>query len=403
MSDIRSKVLGVAADLKETAQRAGVSPAELARAIAEDNVDQWLREPVGSPPQPHYGSHVSGSDGPTSSPEYRSAFVAYVRTRAGMWPVPGVQFGASERHVLEAGVGELGGYLLPSDFREKVLARIAAPSSVLGRCTRVQTGRDSLTYPRIQPKAADGSIYTGAFVGSWVSETPAATAGEAEPEFGSVQIIVKKARALCKISRDLVADVGFDLLSFLESDGGKNLGLVVEKAIIAGTGVAVEPLGILATSGIGTTNLDPNTDDHITNTTTNPEYATHELIDLAYSLPEQYAPNAVFVMQNATEGEIRKLVDAQGRFVWAAGFGAEPKGLLGHEVLNSPFVEAVGTADNRVVLLGDLSTIVVAVRSGLEAQVLLERYADEEQIGLILRTRLGLAVTNVDALRLGVV
>jgi len=370
-------------------------------------IETWQRELQGVPPititaanqaigpMQSLARSIRG-DPETSTPEYRTAFDGYLRHL----PAPH-GFGDAERHVLQTQVDVLGGYTVPADLRAEIIRRVGLQATVLQKCRPVPTSRDQIEWPRVKPHPTDGSIYTSAFVGSWVPEIPATTAGEAEPQFGMFVIPVRKGRAKCQLSMDMVADAVFDVMGFLRDDGADNLSLVVDKAIIAGAGVNGEPRGLLNV-GIATTDISGTTADTISNTTSDIGSAP-KLIDFVYSLPEQYAPNASIMLRRLTEASVRKLVDASGRFIWTPGFAGEPDILLGYPTAHTPFMEAEGTDGNKVMVIGDFRQMIVPVRQDLTAQVLLERYADVEQVGIILRTRLGCDVANPDAFRIGVV
>jgi HK97 family phage major capsid protein len=58
------------------------------------------------------------------------------------------------------------------------------------------------------------------------------------------------------------------------------------------------------------------------------------IIELVYALGAQYRANGAFVMNSKTAGRVRKLTDADGRFLWSDGLAAgEPAMLMGYPVL----------------------------------------------------------------------
>ncbi len=60
-------------------------------------------------------------------------------------------------------------------------------------------------------------------------------------------------------------------------------------------------------------------------------YSGNALIDLVYALGAEYRAGASFVMNSKTAGAVRKLKDADGRFLWSDGLAAgEPARLLGY-------------------------------------------------------------------------
>jgi len=58
------------------------------------------------------------------------------------------------------------------------------------------------------------------------------------------------------------------------------------------------------------------------------------IVDLVYALGAEYRANGTFVMNSKTAGTVRKLKDADGRFLWSDGIAAgQPARLLGYPVL----------------------------------------------------------------------
>jgi HK97 family phage major capsid protein len=305
------------------------------------------------------------------------------------------------RDVLQAGIDELGGFLMAPDQQANVLSRLAERSRILDMTTPLPTAREMVTWWRVQPASGgDASIYSSGFIGSFVAEIPGSTAGETEPNFGRLNIAVDKMRTKTFLGRDFVADTDFDILAFLERNGGENLGLVAQKAVLVGSGVD-EPLGIFADPDIpAATDISGTTTDEISNTTSDLGSAT-KLMDLQYALPPQYWGNAVWAMHQLEELNIRKLVDANGLFIWAAGFADRPNELLGFPVVRSSFIAEGGTDGNKVVAWGDFSQYITPRRMAVSAQLDPFTKTDVEQVVFYLRTRLGGRLTNPDAFRIG--
>jgi HK97 family phage major capsid protein len=113
-------------------------------------------------------------------------------------------------------------------------------------------------------------------------------------------------------------------------------------------------------------------------------------------------------MTPGSEGKTRKLVDANGRYQFAmsndmgSGLGSG-RILLNYQVENSPFMQEDGTDANKVYLFGDLSAYIIAQRAQIATRVLSERFADTDQIGIIIFERVGGALWNPDAVRYGIV
>jgi HK97 family phage major capsid protein len=349
-------------------------------------------------------------------PAYRDTYNKYILTAAKgrSESMAFAQLTPAEQKALSEGQDDAGGYLVPPDVQAELLVRLPQ-FSVIRRYARIQsTSRDTLRYPRVAPAAATegglasggASIFSSGFVGTWVGETPAFT--DKDPGFGQFDISIKKARVATKLSNDFVSDSAVDILAFLARNGAENLALVEDLGFFRGDGAALQPLGIL-NGGASTVDVEGSTANTISNTTAATGTAP-KLFDVLFAVPPQYrtARSCVWVMTPTSEGKTRKLVDANGRYQFAmstdmgSGLGSG-RALLNYTVENSPFMQEDGTDTNKVYLFGDLSAYIIAQRAQIATRVLSERFADTDQIGIILFERVGGALWNVDAVRYGIV
>lgn len=337
-------------------------------------------------------------------PEYRQAFERWLRNavKARSESQAFAMLDGAEQKALSEGSDVGGGFLVPPDLQAELLVRLAQRAVVRRYARVVTTSRDRVVFPRVQPHDSQGSIYSSGFVGSWASETPAFS--ETDPKFGTMEIPVRKIRVSTKVSNDFLADAVVNILAWLAANGAENMALVEDEGFIAGDGTPLKPQGIL-NGGATTVDVEGTTVNTISNTTTNAGSAP-KIIDLVYKLPAQYAERAVFLMKRAVEGKVWKLVDGQGRPYFAqpisTGAGA-PRTLLGYAIENSDFMPDDGTDGNKVLVFGDLSNYIIVQRAQISTVVLRERFADTDQTGIILFSRVGGALWNEDAIRIGVV
>lgn len=342
------------------------------------------------------------------APGYRAAFMRSFRLAAKFaaqgedapWTMALMQMDADEKKALSAGSETTGGALVPPDTQATMIQRIAARAVMMRLATIVNTSRDKVKWPRVQAHATNGSVYSSGFVGGWVGEMPSWT--DSDAAFGTFEVELHKASSRTKVGEDFVNDAESNVLAWLATNGAENLALVLDAAFIDGNGSG-RPVGLLS-GGSSTTDISGTTADTISNTTADAGSAP-KLIDLEYSLPEQYLPNARWLMRRSSEGRIRKLVDAQGRYMWgASGLNAPSRDELdGYPVERSPFLQAEGTNANKVAAFGDLSAYIAVIRQQIAMRILNERFADADQLGVILNARAGGALSNEDALRIGIV
>ncbi|HXH82562.1 MAG TPA: phage major capsid protein [Candidatus Tectomicrobia bacterium] len=338
---------------------------------------------------------------------YAPLYVKALRLRGLYGEAAIAHLDETERKALAEGSDTAGGALVPADVLPEILSRIS-DTSVIRRYARVvNTSRDMVVWPRFQPASGSGgSIYSDGFIGSWVGETP--TFADVGPSFGFFQIPVRKLRAATVLSNDLLADAAANVLAELTTRGARNLALVEDQGFITGAGTSFEPQGIL-NGGAATVDVEGTTANTISNTTTNAGSAP-KLLDLVYAVPPQYRRGScAWLMHPQTEKAIRKLVDSQNRFLFQPLVGSQfagrpaPMTLEGYPVESSQFMPTDGTDGAKVLVFGELSSYIVVQRAQITTVVLRERFADTDQVGLILFERVGGALANEDAVRIGVV
>lgn len=342
-------------------------------------------------------------------PEYKAAFGHYLvlctkhRTESMAFNM----LSGAEQKALSAGTDTAGGFILPPDVMSEMLAH-QPQSSIFRQYARVQpTNRDVLLFPAVAPNAgtyngiSGASIYSSGFVGSWVGETPAFS--DTDPSFQNFPIAVKKVRVATKLSNDFVADSSTNIMAWLAQNGSINMGLTEDAGFINGDGSPLQPLGIL-NAGIATVDVEGSTANLVNNTAA-AQGSAPKISTLFYTLPAQYAAGAKWLMRRTMEGKIRALVDGSGRPLWTpfvgSGFADTPPTLFGAQVLHSDWMPDDGTDGNQVLLLANLSQYIIAQRTQITSVVLRERFADTDQLGIILFERVGGALYNTDSARIG--
>lgn len=331
------------------------------------------------------------------SPAYSAAFTKFMDL-AVRWHNPTAGYSmlaASDKKALAEGLDTGGGYLVPADFGSPMLRRMTATAVVRSRARVIPTGRDTLVLPEF---GSSSSTYNSGFTGTWEGESALFT--ENDPAIGQFQAPVRKLRAGVKLSKDLYDDAGG--VSWLTEAGADNLAAAEDLAFLNGVPASLQPQGVLQ-SGITAIDVEGSTSHTVSNTTA-ADGSGSKLLTFVGSLPSQYQRNAVLVMAAATEASVNKLVDANRAFLFDRERGADGnRELLGFPVQNSPHMPLEGTAANKVVLAGDFGNGYVIAQRSVITMVLTERFADSDQVGVILINRVGGAVYNVDAFRAGAV
>lgn len=228
-----------------------------------------------------------------------------------------------------------GGNLVPTSFLRQLYDFLEVYSGVrqLGVTILTTSSGENLEVPTV---TAHG---TAAIVGEGTA------LAEADAAFGKITLGSYKYGQLVQVSSELLADTGVDILGFLARDLGRALGRATDTAYVTGSGTNA-PEGLATTLGTGATAQ--------TGATGLPSYAN--LVDLVYSVNQEYRQNAQWFMKDATLGSIRKLVDTTNRPLWEPSLqlGA-PDRLMGFPVVTDPNVAALGTASTKPIMFGDFS------------------------------------------------
>ena len=135
--------------------------------------------------------------------------------------------------------------VVPDDYKASEFIGLLRNSMIVKSLgARVLTG---LRGDTVLPKA------TGAATAYWVAEGDSLT--ESNTTYSSIKLEPKTVGALTAFSRQLALQSNPSIESLLRDDISAVVGLAVDKALIHGTAVAKQPVGILNVSGIQTANL----------------------------------------------------------------------------------------------------------------------------------------------------
>lgn len=320
-----------------------------------------------------------------TKPEYRQAFRAYLRggERA---------LKAEEYKTLQEGSDPAGGYLVPEDILNRLIAKEPAPYTVAARVNRMNTSRDALVIPKVN--YTTDNQYTSGMRVTWTGEIPASatTHRVTDPVFAQVRIPIYTAMMSLPLTNDMVEDASYPIVNWCTGKFEETINLLYEDMAINGSGVG-RPSGIL---------VNPNgTNNPATVVSGAASTLTADgLVSLAFALPEQYDRNAVFVMNKTNTAQaIAKLKDGDGRYLWGSGMqdsglsvpavnGTRGRTLLGYDVAFNAFMPNVA-ASAYPIIFGDLGGYYLVNRIGFSIQVLRELYAETNQVLLLGRIRFG--------------
>lgn len=287
-----------------------------------------------------------------ASDEYKCSFWNAMRVKA---PMPSVL------NALQEGTDSEGGYLVPDEF-ERTLVKALEEENVFRTLAHVI--RTSSGDRKIPVVASKGSA-------SWVDEEGAYQ--ESDDAFSQVSIGAYKLGTMIKVSEELLADSVFDLEAYISKEFARRIGSREEESFFNGDGKG-KPLGILAATGGAEVGVTAASATAIT---------ADEVIDLFYSLKAPYRKNAVWLLNDATVKQIRKLKDSTGQYLWQPSLVAgTPDTILGRPVKTSAFMPTAA-AGAKTIAFGDFKYYWIADRQGRTFKKLSELFAATGQVGFM--------------------
>lgn len=297
-----------------------------------------------------------------SSDEYRADFRNILRGKPMI------------HNVMQEGVDADGGYLVPEEFENQIVAGLEEANVVRSIAKVITTSAE-----RKIPLAATHSV------AQWTLENGAYT--ESNPTFGQITVDAYKLTDLVKVSTELLQDSMFDLESYIATEFARAFGVAEEQAFCVGTGTG-QPTGIFTANG-----------GHV-GVTAGTAITVDNLIDLIYSLKAPYRRNAKFLMKDSTISALRKLKDSNGAYLWQPSVQAgQPDRLLGYPIYTSPYVPDVATSAYPIAF-GDFSNYWICDRLGRTVQRLNELYSTNGQVGFICTQRVDGKVVLAEGIQL---
>lgn len=297
-----------------------------------------------------------------------------------------VQSGRDVRTIkadLQEMVNDLGGYLVPEDYRVDILSRLMGLTVVRRYARKVTTNRDAVEWPTVE---GGNDTYTSAVRVTWVEEIPSsATAAATNPKFGMKRVPVHTVMARCDLSKNLLEDSAFDVAGLLAEQFSEAMAMDEDAKFITGTGGGT-PRGILAKSN-GTA-----PDDGVGSVVSGDASAltADGMINLVYGLGSQYRSNAVLIGARNTHRDLRKLKDGESRYMWEPSMQVgEPAAFLGVPILETENMPAVG-ATNYPLIYGDLRGYLIVDRVGMSVERVQDAdTAGKNKVAFFARRRLG--------------
>ncbi|GAA5079385.1 phage major capsid protein [Roseibacterium beibuensis] len=295
-----------------------------------------------------------------------------------------------EGKAMNTAVNAEGGYLVDPQTAETIQSVLRSASSL----------RAIANVVAVEASSFDVLIDTTEAGAGWADETTAT--GETDtPQIERISIPLHELSALPKASQRLLDDAAFDIEGWLAARIADKFARAEADAFINGNGSG-KPTGLLTHPMVANASWAWGSLGYVATGTdgdfdaTNPADA---IVDLVYALGARYRANASFVMNSKTAGAVRKMKDADGRFLWSDGLAqGEPARLMGYPVLIAEDMPDIAS-DATAIAFGDFGAgYTIAERPDL--RVLRDPFSAKPHVLFYATKRVGGDVTDFAAIKL---
>lgn len=340
---------------------------QISRLERQQEIDRELSAAVSTPltSKPDAGAKAEKTG--LAGEEYSENFWGVMRNR---------EITPTMRNALQIGTDTEGGFLVPDEFESRIIEALVEENPFRSLATVIRSSHGDRKIP----------IVTATGEAAWVEEE--ALIPESDDTFGQMFLGAHKLATLVKVSEELLNDSAFDLETFIARQFAKRIGVKEEEAFINGDGSG-KPTGILHDTLGAKVGVEAAADN----------ITFDDIIDLFYSVKKPYRKNAVWLCNESSIKELRKLKDDSGNYLWQPSLvGGSPDTILGCKLVTTAAMPEIGT-DSKPVAFGDMSYYWIADRQNRKFKRLNEIYATTGQVGFLATQRVDGKLTLPEAVK----
>lgn len=317
---------------------------------------------------------------------HKKAFGAYLRSGDD----DGLRGLVLEGKAMSTAVAADGGYLVDPQTADTIRSMLVSTSSLRSIANVVQV--EATSFDVLIDRSEVGS--------GWATEAGAA-AETASPTIERISIKLHELSAMPKASQRLLDDSAFDVEGWLAGKIATRFIRAEASAFINGDGVD-KPKGILLPAKVANASWTWGNLGYVPTGAASdfaPTNSVDCIINLVYALSADYRANAAFLMNSKTSGAVRKMKDADGRFMWSDGLAAgEPARLMGYPVLICEDMPDIA-ANAYAIAFGDFASgYTIAERPDL--RILRDPFSAKPHVLFYASKRVGGDVTDFAAIKL---
>lgn len=312
--------------------------------------------------------------GEAESPEQELRKAAFDKfLRHGFGEVGRANMSEDEIRSLSSASDQDGGLLVPNTFESDIIMNAYNDGELRAICQVGSTGRDSVQMPVLAKPIV-----------AWGTRNLAVTAQDIAA--GQERLEIFDLKALTLIANNTLDDSAADVWAELREAFGLAVAEAEDDAFAIGAGNKM-PKGVFADSRVQSNFVVSGVAGALSDATNN---GVDALITMLQSLKKTYRRNSTWAMNSTTEGVVRQFKDDNGQYLWQPPVQpGNPSTLLGRPLVNPEGIADV-SANSFSIGLGDFKRgYKVRDRAGISVQRLVEKYAEFDQTGFLIKKRVG--------------
>ena len=313
---------------------------------------------------------------------HQKAFDAYVR-HGDDDALRGLEL---EGKAMSTAVNSDGGYLVDPQTSETIRSVLKSSASI----------RQIANVVNVEATSYDVLVDHTDVGHGWANETSVAETGT--PSIDRITIPLHELSALPKASQRLLDDSAFDVEGWLAGRIADKFARAEASAFVGGDGID-KPKGFLTHTAVDNDVWAWGNLGYVPTGTDGDFGSADAIVDLVYALGATYRANGTFVMNSKTAGAVRKLKDADGRFLWSDGLAAgEPARLMGYPVLIAEDMPDIASGADAIAFGDFAAGYTVAERPDL--RILRDPFSAKPHVLFYATKRVGGDVSDFAAIKL---
>lgn len=319
-------------------------------------------------------------------PPHVKAFDAYLRSGDD----DGLRGLMLEGKAMSTAVSADGGYLVDPQTADRIRSILLSSASLRAVANVVQVEASSFDVLIDRTDVGSG----------WAAETAAVTESST-PTVERISIKLHELSAMPKASQRLLDDSAFDVEAWLAEKIATRFTRAEALAFISGDG-ADKPKGILNAGKVANASWGWGSLGYVATGAAadfSSSNASDCIVNLVYALGAAYRANGTFIMNSKTAGAVRKMKDADGRFMWGDSLqSGQPAQLMGYPVLICEDMPDVG-ANAYPIAFGDFHAgYTIAERPDL--RILRDPFSAKPHVLFYASKRVGGDISDYAAIKL---